>query len=248
MLRIDLNADLGEAGPNDAELFGIVSSCNIACGGHAGDDESMSCAVKMALEHGVAIGAHPSYPDKVGFGRRSRFVPGDELQVSLAQQIEYLQLIVASSDAVLAHIKPHGALYNDAACVQEIAVAVVRATKSAGSDLALVGPPKSALHSAAKDAGVPFIAEAFVDRAYQNNGQLVSRSVGGSVHDRVEAIVAQAVSLATTQTVLTLHGGSIEVAAETLCIHGDTPGAVEAAHAVRAALQHRGIEVRAICR
>ncbi len=231
---IDLNADLGEGDLHDAELFNIVSSCNIACGGHAGDEASMRSTVAAALANDVAIGAHPSYPDTEGFGRRSWHLGGNDLRLSLIEQINALWTIAAEQGAVVTHVKPHGALYNDVVTDSDLAELVVSAVMEAAPGAAVVGMPESELESAATNSSLEFVAEAFIDRAYQDDGQLVPRSEAGAVHDSLETIVKQAVSLSSS--------------ADTLCIHGDTPGCVEAAKAVRAALEERGVEIRAIRR
>lgn len=229
---IDLNADLGEGDPHDAELLNIVSSCNIACGGHAGDDASMRETVASAISNNVAIGAHPSYPDREGFGRRSAFLTGDELRLSLIAQIKKLASIAREQGAALAHIKPHGALYNDAVNDFELADMVAGCIAAAAPGAAFVGLPDSEMQDAASRHSLNFVAEGFIDRAYQDDGQLVPRSEPDAVHKSLELVLPQAVSLV----------GKVD----TLCIHGDTPGAVEAATAVRDALEKQGVEIRAL--
>lgn len=234
MARIDLNADLGEGEVSDAELLGIVTSCNVACGGHAGDTSSMRSTVAAAFGSGVAIGAHPSYPDKQGFGRRSGFMKGDALQSSLRVQIEALLEIVTRCGGSLQHVKPHGALYNDAARDSDLAKLIVAAIVEAAPGAALVGLPGSELGRAANERGMQFIEEGFIDRAYQPDGQLLPRSEPGAVHKELDVMVKQALELV----------GSVD----TLCVHDDTAGAVAAATAVRKALQSSGVDVRAIGR
>ncbi|MDH5620980.1 MAG: 5-oxoprolinase subunit PxpA, partial [Gammaproteobacteria bacterium] len=219
MPTIDLNADLGEGGAYDDALLQVVSSCNIACGGHAGDARSMQATVVTAAANGVAIGAHPAYPDREGFGRRSGFLAGDELRKSLIDQIAALDAIAAKNGATLTHVKPHGALYNDAVNDRELADLIVSAVNATLPGAAFVGLPGSELRNAAIARSVRFVAEGFVDRAYQANGQLVPRSEPGAVHDQLEQILSQAVSLV----------GKVD----TLCVHGDTPGAAEIAREVR---------------
>ena len=248
MTSIDMNADLGEGDPCDAELLTIVSSCNIACGGHAGDESSMRTTIVAAIANDVAVGAHPSYPDREGFGRNSRFLDGPELLSSLVEQISALREIGAQEGVTISHVKPHGALYNDAVSNSALADTVVEASKEAVPGAAFVGAPGSELEKAAARQALRFVAEAFVDRAYLDNGQLVPRSEAGAVHDSIETIAAQAVSLALSQEVETHSGAIINVAAETLCIHSDTAGAVDAARAVREALEQQGVHVRAVCR
>jgi UPF0271 protein len=229
---IDLNADLGEGDSHDAELLTIVSSCNIACGGHAGDDASMRETVVSAISNNVAIGAHPSYPDREGFGRRSAFLVGDELRASLIAQIKKFAAIVKEQGATLVHIKPHGALYNDAVNDRELAGLVAGCVAAAAPGAAFVGLPDSEMQDAASRHSLNFIAEGFIDRAYQDDGQLVPRSEPGAVHKSLELVLPQAVALV----------GKVD----TLCIHGDTPGAVQAAAAVRDALEKQGVEIRAL--
>ena len=232
MSEIDLNADLGEGDPYDAELLTIVSSCNIACGGHAGDEASMRETVASAISNNVAIGAHPAYPDREGFGRRSAFLAGDDLRASLIAQIKKFAAIVKEQGATLVHIKPHGALYNDAVNERELADMVASCIAAAAPGAAFVGLPDSEMQDAASRYSLRFIAEGFIDRAYQDDGQLVPRSEPGAVHKSLELVLPQAVSLV----------GKVD----TLCIHGDTPGAVEAAAAVRDVLEKRGVEIRAL--
>jgi UPF0271 protein len=231
---IDLNADLGEGDPYDLELLRIVSSCNIACGGHAGDEETMCATVLSALENKVSIGAHPSYPDREGFGRRREYMGGEELLVSLMAQIGALNSIVIEAGATLSHVKPHGALYNDAVNDRELADIIARAIGATVPDAAFVGLPESELQIAAVEHGLNFVAEGFIDRAYQENGQLVPRSEPGAVHTSLELVLPQAVSLV----------GKVD----TLCIHGDTPGAADVAAAVRQELEKQGVEIRALRR
>ena len=245
MATIDLNADLGEGGDYDAGLLRIVSSCNVACGGHAGDERTMAETVRIALENGVAVGAHPSYPDRDGFGRRSGFTSGDALYESLTGQVTALVDIAGELGARITHLKPHGALYNDAAADAELADICARVAVEIPGDVCLVGLPKSELERAAARNDIAFIGEAFVDRAYTAEGRLVSRSIEGAVHADIDIVTAQAVSLARDQCVQALSGERVDVAADTLCIHGDTPGAEAAARAVRAALEAYGIEIRA---
>lgn len=234
MPTIDLNADLGEGDPYDAELLKIVSSCNIACGGHAGDEVSMRVTIASAIANGVAIGAHPSYPDRDGFGRRGGYLAGDELRTSLIRQIRALIAVAAKLGATPAHVKPHGALYNDAVNNRELADVIANAVFETMPGAALVGLPNSELQNAAEHGALKFVAEGFVDRAYRGDGQLVPRSVPGAVHDSLELVLPQAVSLV----------GKVD----TLCIHGDTPGAADVAKAVREELEKLGVTIRAVGR
>lgn len=234
MRAIDLNADLGEGDAWDDELLEIVSSCNIACGGHAGDEMSMRKTVAAASANGVAIGAHPGYPDREGFGRRSKFLTGDALLGSLVSQIKNLVSVTNEHDEELSHVKPHGALYNDAVNDRMLADIITAAIAEAAPTAALVGLPDSELENAAAAAELVFVGEGFVDRAYQADGQLVPRSERGAVHESLELVVPQAVALV----------GKVD----TLCIHGDTPGAAEVARAVRCELEAQGVTIRAVGR
>jgi UPF0271 protein len=231
---IDLNADLGEGDPYDAELLAIVSSCNIACGGHAGDVDSMRATVAAASANDVSVGAHPSYPDRDGFGRRSAYMRGPELRESLIEQISELKSVASKQGVTLTHVKPHGALYNDAVNDRELADLVVDAIAVSSPDAAFVGLPNSEMQSAALARSLTFVAEGFIDRAYLASGQLVARSTPGAVHKSLELVIPQAISLV----------GKVD----TLCIHGDTPGAAESAAAVRDELLKQGIEIRALRR
>ena len=229
---IDLNADLGEGDPCDAELLTIVSSCNIACGGHAGDAETMRITVAAAIMNGVSIGAHPAYPDREGFGRRSGFMSGDALRESLQAQIEALASIAAEQGVAISHVKPHGALYNDAVNDRELADVIATAILATVPEANFVGLPNSELQKAAAASGLDFVGEGFIDRAYQDDGQLVPRSQPGAVHDSLELVLPQAISLVDK--------------VDTLCIHGDTPGAAGVAKAVRDALEQKGVQIRAL--
>lgn len=244
MNSIDLNADLGEGEPYDEALLQIVSSCNIACGGHAGDALSMAATVRLALENGVAIGAHPSYPDRDGFGRRKHYLAGDALYASLSDQVAALADIAAELGASIGHVKAHGALYNDAADDEALANIVARVVVETPGHCTLVGLPGSEAERAASRHGLEFIAEAFIDRAYSADGRLVARAEPGAVHQDIETIIGQALSLARDHSVRSIDGEVIGVAADTLCIHGDTPGADEAARAVRDALVQHGIQIK----
>ena len=246
MPTIDLNADLGEGEASDADLLRIVSSCNVACGAHAGDATTMENTIRRALANGVLIGAHPGYPDREGFGRRSRFMQGEELRRSLAHQLMTLLAIASEAGADITHVKPHGTLYTDAVTDRSLAEIIGQGVAEIPGMPALVGQPGTELEVAAKSCGLRFIAEAFIDRAYRPDGRLVPRTEAGAVHGDIERIKEQAVSLAVEGRVTGLDGAEIEVRADTLCIHGDTPGAAEAARVVRQALEAEGVEIRGI--
>ena len=245
MTTIDLNADLGEGDAYDAELLRVVSSCNIACGGHAGDARSIAATIREALANGVSIGAHPAYPDREGFGRRSRFLTGDALRDALRSQLRDFGREAARLDATVTHVKPHGSLYTDAVVDADLANIIAAAVAGMPGKPALVGQPQTELETAAHAHGLRFVAEAFVDRAYRPDGQLVPRSQPGAVHGDISKIQRQAVSLAREGRVQCPDGSTVAVRADTLCIHGDTPGAAAAARAVRKALEKEGVEIRA---
>ena len=243
MPSVDLNADLGEGFEFDAELMAVVSSCNIACGGHAGDEASMLATVALAVANNVAIGAHPSYPDQAGFGRLSNFLVGDSLRKSLIYQIDTISAIAREQGAEIRHVKPHGALYNDAAGDRELAEIVVAAIRIIDSEAALVGPAASQLEFVANEQRLKFIAEAFVDRAYSADGRLVARSEPNAVHADLNMITTQALRLATEGIVTAEDGALLNVRADTLCIHGDTPNAGQIARAVRDVLETSGVTI-----
>ena len=245
MPTIDLNADLGEGDPHDEELLQIVSSANVACGGHAGNTETMAQTIRSAIANGVAIGAHPGYPDREGFGRQSGFMTGDALYESLTAQVTALADMAAQMGARLAHVKPHGALYNDAVKDGDLADIIARVTAETPGDPAFVGMANTELELAAERHGLRFIAEAFVDRAYEPDGTLVSRKEPGAVHEDMAVATTQAVRLAEDGRVTARNGDEIDVRADTLCIHGDTPGAAEKAKAVRDVLASHEVEIRA---
>ncbi len=243
---IDLNADLGEGDAHDAELLRIVSSCNIACGGHAGDAESIAATVREALANRVSVGAHPAYPDREGFGRRSGFMSGEPLRDALRTQLAQFGRVAAELGATVTHVKPHGTLYTDAVVDAKLAAVIAAVVAEMPGRPMLVGQPGTELEAAAAAQGLRFVAEAFVDRAYRADGQLVPRSQAGAVHGDIARIQQQAVTLARDGSVQCADGSTIPVRADTLCIHGDTPGAAAAARAVRKALESEGVEIHAV--
>ncbi|WOI53370.1 5-oxoprolinase subunit PxpA [Parvularcula sp. LCG005] len=243
-LSIDLNADLGEGCGDDTALMPVLSSCNIACGGHAGDQETMAIAVALAQQHGVAIGAHPSYPDRDGFGRRALDIEPAALRASLLEQCRTLMDVGAQRGARIVHLKPHGALYNVAAQDEGQAHTIVAVAQELG--LRLVGPPGGEMRRLAGTMGVPYTAEGFADRQYDGDGQLVSRQLDGSVFHEVETQVTQALALARGDRLEPRGGGALSLRVETICVHGDTPGAVDAAKAIRCALENSNISIRSV--
>ncbi|MBI5035297.1 MAG: 5-oxoprolinase subunit PxpA [Chloroflexi bacterium] len=250
-MHIDLNCDMGESfgawklGADEA-ITPYITSANIACGFHAGDSRVMERTVRLALEHGVAIGAHPGFPDLVGFGRRTLDATPDEIESDVLYQIGALDAFVRSSGKHLTHVKAHGALYNLAAAKPEIANAIARAIKRFDSDLVMVGLAGSAMIDAAQAMGLRFAREGFCDRAYQADGKLVSRREKGSLLSDPQLAAKQALQIVLEQSVTTMSGEKISFVADTLCIHGDTPTASAIARAVREALQENGVTVAAL--
>jgi UPF0271 protein len=228
--RIDLNADVGE-GPGEEPLYALISSANIACGGHAGDPASMRRSVELALHHGVAIGAHPSYPDRTGFGRVSIVMSPGALSHAIAEQIASLTRVAEATGGAVVHVKPHGALYNDAATKPAVADAIATGVGSVSMSLVLVGLARSAAIDAWERRGFATVAEGFADRAYGANGLLIPRSNAGALITDPLAAASQAVRLAQ------------EGICETICVHGDTPGALEIARAVRSGLERAGFSI-----
>ena len=242
---IDLNADLGEGMDHDAEIMAVVTSCNIACGGHAGDTNTMQVALTFAKAQRVAAGAHPSYPDREGFGRRKVDISIPDLKAALTSQIEALTTHADQIGIPITHLKPHGALYNEAASDLRLANLIAELTGTLLPRPRLFGPPGSALETAAFDRNIPYLSEGFADRAYTEDGHLVPRDRPGAVLETGAARIAQALSIATTQTVTSIDGKQIPLPVQTLCLHGDSPGALSSARAIRAALEVAGINVRA---
>jgi 5-oxoprolinase (ATP-hydrolysing) subunit A len=243
MLSIDLNADVGEGCGQDAALMPLISSANIACGGHAGDAESMREAVALALEHGVAIGAHPSFPDREHFGRQEMLLPARELHECIVAQIESLVSIAQKQGTQLRHVKPHGALYNMAARDEALAETVVTAIRSVDPSLMLFGLAGSALLVVSERLGLRAISETFADRAYRPDGSLQPRSEPGSVIETGPLVVGRAVEMAREGSVVAVDGSRIVIRAETICVHGDTPGAAVLARRIRDAFKEAGIRV-----
>ncbi|MCS0639557.1 LamB/YcsF family protein [Streptomyces sp. LP05-1] len=247
---IDLNADLGEGFgrwrlTDDAGLLSVVTSANVACGFHAGDPATMRRVCALAAERGVRIGAQVSYRDLAGFGRRAMDVPPDELAAEVAYQIGALQVFARAAGSRVAYVKPHGALYNRTVHDEEQARAVVEGVLLCGEPLPLLGLPGSRLHAAAGAAGLPVVAEAFADRAYTPEGTLVPRREEGAVLTDLAAVVDRAVGLARNGTVTARDGRPVAVRARSLCLHGDTDGALELARRVRARLAEEGVRVEA---
>ena len=252
-MRIDLNSDLGESFGlwpmgQDAALMASITSASIACGFHAGDPGAMRETVALAKVHGVAVGAHPGFPDLVGFGRREMTATPQEVEDLVVYQVAALAGLAATQGVPLQHVKAHGALYNMACRDRALADAIARAVAMIDRRLILFGLPGSELLRAGEAAGLPVAAEVFADRAYERDGSLASRSKPGSVIDNTDAVVARAVRMVRDRDVVALDGSSISLEARTICLHGDTPDAAGLARAVRAGLEAAGIEVEALSR
>jgi UPF0271 protein len=246
-VHIDLNSDVGESygawsmGQDDA-LMPLITSANIACGAHAGDPLVMARTVRLAASHGVAIGAHPGYPDRDGFGRRELAMTPEELASSLLAQLGALAAIARAEVGVeLRHVKPHGALYNHAARDPALAETIARTVARFSREVVLVGLAGSASVDAGRDAGLAVAAEAFADRAYEADGSLRARGLPGAVLGSPAEAARQARSIVVEGHVRAHDGSSVELRADTLCIHGDTPGAPEFARQVRDTLAADGV-------
>ena len=241
---VDLNSDLGEGAGNDAAIMPFVTSANIACGAHAGDDETMRATIALALRHGAAVGAHPGYRDPANFGRVPLELPREELLADLRSQVAALARAASDAGAALAHVKAHGALYNQGERDETVA-AIIVASVDARSGIRLFAPPGSAMERAAREVGVRVAREGFVDRAYEPDGTLRSRQLPGAVLDDPATAAAQAVSIARDGRVRAFDGSYLALEVDTLCLHGDAPAAPRVAPAVREALEAAGITVRA---
>ena len=243
LAAIDLNADLGEGVGEygvDAAMLSIVTSANVACGFHAGDATTMREVCGLAAKSGVVLGAHVSYRDRENFGRIAMPVTARQLREDVTEQVRTLQHIAAGVGAEVRYVKPHGALYNVAAVDREQAACVVEAVAGLDASLLLLGLPDSELRRAAGEGGVGFVAEAFADRAYLPDGRLTPRTQDGAVLDDAAA-VAQAVRIAREGVATARDGSTIPIEARSLCVHGDTPGAVEMARRIRAELADAGL-------
>jgi UPF0271 protein len=242
---IDLNSDLGEGAGTDAAIMPLISSANIACGGHAGNDNTMRTTVELALRNHVAIGAHPGYPDRERFGRVALEMPPQELIEAIRRQIDSLVGIASRLGARVTHVKAHGALYNQAerepAAARTILSGIEAATS--GHDLVVFAPPGSAMYEEAKAAGMKVAREGFADRTYESDGTLRPRSLAGALITDPGAAAAQALSFLQKGGVTTMDGAFVTLQVDTLCIHGDTPGAAEIARAVRDALGRANVKI-----
>ncbi len=252
MARIDINADLGEGfgvwqlGDDDAMLE-IVSSANVACGFHAGDPAGLLRVCRSAAQRGVRIGAQVSYQDLAGFGRRFIDVSAEDLLADVVFQIGALQAIAQAAGSTVAYVKPHGALYNSIVSHREQAAAVAEAVSTVDASLPVVGMAGSAFFDEADRLGLRTVAEVFADRAYQPDGRLVPRREPGAVLDDPAAIARRVVTMVNAGEVTAADGTVLRVTAESVCVHGDSPGAVQIAAAVQEQLRTAGVEIGAFC-
>lgn len=250
-LRIDLNADVGEsfgayAIGHDAGLMRSITSANVAAGFHAGDPSVLRATIQLAKSHGVAVGAHPGFPDLAGFGRRDMHLSPREAEDLMLYQIGAVAGVAHAEGVTLQHVKPHGALYNMAARDAGLAAAVARAVAAYSHSLILLGLPDSELLKAGRSLGLQVASEVFADRAYEPDGSLASRKKPGAVIHDVDAVIGRAVRMATERTVVAIDGSIVHVAADTICVHSDTPGADGLAAKLRTALEGAGVAVKPI--
>ncbi|WP_402469551.1 LamB/YcsF family protein [Isoptericola aurantiacus] len=247
--QIDLNSDLGEGIDRrslggDERILDVVTSANVACGFHAGDPATMRRTVRGAVARGVRLGAHVAYRDLAGFGRREMEVASDVLRADIVYQLGALQGVAAAEGGRVEYVKPHGALYNTAQVDERVAHDVAAAVAAVDPGLVMLGQPGSAALAAAEAAGLAVAAEAFADRAYTRAGTLVPRSEPGAVLDDAEAVAARVLRLVTTGVVTASDGTEVAVAADSVCVHGDTPGSVRMAARVREVLTASGVRLR----
>jgi len=244
-MQIDLNADLGEGCGNDEALLALISSANIACGWHAGDAATMVQTVKWALEHGVAIGAHPSYPDRENFGRTEMQRDPEAVYADMLYQIGALEAIVRAQGGELHHVKPHGALYNQAVRDPALARAIVRAVRDFDADLVFFGLAGSHMIDIAREAGLRVKQEVFADRGYNPDGTLVRRGTPGALHEDEEVALNQTLTMVREKRVRAIDGSWVPIQAETVCLHGDGAHALAFARRIRERLTAEGIAIRA---
>ncbi len=252
MPRIDLNCDMGESFGTyklgqDEELMKSITSANIACGWHAGDPAVMNRTVQMAAAYGVGIGAHPGYPDLLGFGRRYMDCTAEDIRNSVIYQVGALKGFCSANGAKMQHVKPHGALYNASVGDEVIATAIAEGVASVDPELlfvVLAGPKSAALAQVGKSVGIRVVFEAFADRAYTPQGALVSRREPGAVIKDSQQVAARALKMAKKGKVTAVDGSEIDLVAQTICVHGDTPGAVEIVQAIRGLLESEGVQIK----
>ena len=244
-LSVDLNADLGEGSGHDAELFELISSANIATGFHAGDSDTMHAAISAAMQHGVAVGAHPSFFDRENFGRKELKVPNEEVFDAVAYQLGIFQAIASALGVRPNHVKPHGALYNMAVRDEKLADAIARGIESVDPKLILFAPDNTELARAGETHGVQIAREIFADRNYLNDGWLVPRTRPDALLRDPKEAAERVLRMLREGKVRSVEGRDIDVRGETICVHGDTPGAVEFARELRTQLEREGVGIRA---
>ncbi|MFC5684356.1 5-oxoprolinase subunit PxpA [Flavobacterium sp. MAHUQ-51] len=241
---IDINCDLGEGIGNEKELLPFISSANIACGYHAGDEDTMKKTIELCLEYGIAIGAHPSFPDRANFGRTNMNLPAEELHKIMLDQIHTISNIAASFGTKLQHVKPHGALYNMAAKDFELAYTLTQSVKEIDTQLSFFGLPNSEMEKASNKSGIQFIGEAFADRTYQNDGTLTPRTNSNALIESETEAIEQVLQIIQTGTVTSVLGNKIPLRAETICIHGDGKHAVLFAESLYKKLNQNHIQIK----
>jgi 5-oxoprolinase (ATP-hydrolysing) subunit A len=242
-LSVDINADLGEGAAHDEELFELISSANIATGFHAGDSDTMHAAVSVAKKHGVAVGAHPSFFDRENFGRKEVKVSNQEVFDAVTYQLGVFQAIAAAVGMQPKHVKPHGALYNMAVRDQDLADVIARAIESVDSKLILFAPDKSELARAGEAHGLQIAHEIFADRNYLNEGWLVPRTRQDALLRDPNEAAERVLRMLREGKVRSVEGRDIDVRGETICVHSDTPGAVEFARELRSKLEREGVRI-----
>jgi len=250
-MRIDINSDTGESFGaytigHDAGLFKSITSANVAAGFHAGDPSVLRDTIRLAKKHGVAVGAHPGFPDLVGFGRRELNVTPREAEDMVLYQVAAVAGVAAAEGVKLQHVKPHGALFNMAVRSRELSDAIARGVAAFDKGLILFGLPGSEILNAGRAAGLRVAAEVFADRAYEPDGSLASRRKAGSVIHDAAAVVARAVRMVTDGEVVAIEGSLVSLQADTICVHGDTQGSDDLAAKIRAGFDAAGITVKAI--
>jgi UPF0271 protein len=246
MLTIDINCDMGEGIGNDAEIMPFISSANIACGYHAGNEKTMKQTIELAVKNNVAVGAHPSFFDKENFGRTEMSLPADEIYDLIILQLRTIDKVANSFGATLHHVKPHGALYNMSARDPVIAKAIAVATRDFDDHIILFGLSGSHSISEANAINLKTVSEVFADRTYQDDGSLTPRSEPGAIVEGVDECVQQVLQMVRERTVTSVNGKTIPIIADTICIHGDVKHAAVLAKAIYQTLKQKSIDIKAI--
>lgn len=252
MITIDLNSDVGErpealTNGSEEKLISLITSANVACGGHAGDEYSMKQIIKLCKKYGVRIGAHPSYPDKKNFGRIEMNFSVEEISNFVYDQIIKLVELSEQNDMKVSHVKPHGALYNSAVNNQSVAKAIAEGVKKVDSNLLMVGLAGSLMLNVWQNLGLRIVAEAFADRRYENDGSLRSRKYSDSLIINPEEAANQALSISKQKKIVSIFGKELLVNAQTICIHSDTENSLEILTKIRSLFENEGIIVKALC-